>query len=55
MKRRLKRHFQAFKTRDRHNSMKGEWFDLAPGVVIDTVQRLKAGATFVGVKPLKRR
>lgn len=55
MERRLKRHFQAFKTRDRHSSTKGEWFDLAPGVVIDTVQQLKAGATFVGIKPLKRK
>lgn len=54
MERRLKRHFQAYKTRDRHSSIKGEWFDLPQQIVIDTIQRLKTGDTFVGVKPLRR-
>lgn len=53
VERNLKKYLRKFKTRDKNNTVKGEWFNLPPETVKDIVQQIKSGETFANLKPLK--
>lgn len=53
VERNLKKYLRKFKTRDKNDPIKGEWYALTYKFVTEIVQQIKSGETFANLKGTK--